>query len=355
MTRRLSPADLEPIAIGAALLGSGGGGSPAYDMMAAQCQMERSGAVRLLSVEDLKPDDLVVPLAYMGSPLIGLEKLGNGQDLLALLSEVERFYGRLPTALMPGEIGGSNAFAPLLASALTGIPVLDADTIGRAFPELQMSTCNLCRVSPNPAFLSDHRGQTVVLRMETGEELERVARQVTVAMGSSAALAFYLMDGSQAKASVVPGSLTRAYNLGRALLAARQENADPIGALLEAAKGARMLGRGRIVDVRQEMVDGFLQGLAILSTTDGEWTVVYQNEYLAAYCEGRRVACTPDILALVDEELGEAIFSETVAFGQRVALIVLPAPEIWTTPEGLRLVGPQAFQHLVMETEYARV
>ena len=42
---------------------------------------------------------------------------------------------------MPAETGGINSFAPLVAGANLGLPVLDADGMGRAFPELQV--CHL--------------------------------------------------------------------------------------------------------------------------------------------------------------------------------------------------------------------
>ena len=39
---------------------------------------------------------------------------------------------------MPVETGGINSFAPLIAGAKVGLPVMDADGMGKAFPELQV-------------------------------------------------------------------------------------------------------------------------------------------------------------------------------------------------------------------------
>ena len=44
------------------------------------------------------------------------------------------------TALISNEIGGSNSLEPLIPAAITGLPVVDADGMGRAFPEIQMKT-----------------------------------------------------------------------------------------------------------------------------------------------------------------------------------------------------------------------
>ena len=40
---------------------------------------------------------------------------------------------------MSGEVGGGNGLESLFVGALTGLPVVDADFMGRAFPELQVS------------------------------------------------------------------------------------------------------------------------------------------------------------------------------------------------------------------------
>ena len=39
---------------------------------------------------------------------------------------------------MCAEVGGFNSFEPLVTGARANLPVLDADGMGRAFPELQV-------------------------------------------------------------------------------------------------------------------------------------------------------------------------------------------------------------------------
>ena len=57
-----------------------------------------------------------------------------------LCTAVERGAGVKATALMTDEIGGSNAMEPMVTGALAGLPVVDVDAMGRAFPEAQMNT-----------------------------------------------------------------------------------------------------------------------------------------------------------------------------------------------------------------------
>ena len=53
----------------------------------------------------------------------------------------------------------------------------------------------------------------------------------------------------------------------------------------------------------------------------------------------------PDIICLMDSETGEAVGTETLRYGQRISVIALPAPPVLSTPEGLALVGPRAFNY----------
>ena len=135
-------------------------------LLMAKQYMLQYGPVNVISVEELKGDDLVVPLSMMGAPLINMERILSGKELDALLTTVERRLGRKPTVLMAAEIGGANAITPLLIAAKWGIPVLDADMIGRAFPELQMSSCYLKGLKPTPAVMADCLGNTVVIETE---------------------------------------------------------------------------------------------------------------------------------------------------------------------------------------------
>ncbi len=141
--KQLSIDDLEDLKLGSAILGSGGGGDPSYAILMAKYLMEKYGPLRTITVNELKEDDLVVPLSIMGAPLINMERLLSGNELDILLKRIEERLQRKPTVLMAAEIGGANAFTPLLAAAKSGLPILDADMIGRAFPELQMSSCYL--------------------------------------------------------------------------------------------------------------------------------------------------------------------------------------------------------------------
>ena len=324
---------LDDLALGATLLGSGGGGDPSYELLMARQAFERYGPPELVDLADVPDDALVVPIAFMGAPLVSMERLPSGREYTAILKRIESYLGRPATHLVAAEIGGANAFTPLIAGAIAGLPVIDADTLGRAFPELQMSSCYLNGISPTPAFLSDPMGRTDVVAINDAVEMEKRCREICVKMGSSAAVAVYLMNGAQAKKALIPGTVTQALALGESM---KREG-------LSGIPNGRLLGAGVVVDIEQSIQDGFLNGTFTLDNQDLPIIVEYQNEFLAATQGTSMLACTPDLIIPVEEETGQPVTSESLQYGLRVELLSLPSPAIWRTPEGLSLVGPQSF------------
>jgi uncharacterized protein len=311
---------LDDLARGAAILGSGGGGSPSYNRLITERMIDIYGPIRLLSIDELAHDAVVVPVAFMGAPLVALERIPSGREFEAIFSKM----AKQPTVLMAAEIGGANAFTPLWIAAKLGIPVLDADTIGRAFPELQMSTCTLFGISSSPTYLADDFGNVVEIHSENPRTVETFARQITVTMGSRAAVALYIMSGKQAKEAVVAGSVTKAIEMG-------------------SNHQGTLLASGMIGDVNHKVDRGFLLGTTLLHTNEGDYELDYQNEFLRVRLGKRPVALTPDIITLIEQDTGHPITTANLQYGLRVDLFIFEAPPIWKTPKGMALAGPKVF------------
>ena len=73
--RQITADDLDDIARGAAVLGTGGGGDPYIGKLMAQGTLRRRGDVNLLDPMELADDDLVIPTAMMGAPTVMVEKM----------------------------------------------------------------------------------------------------------------------------------------------------------------------------------------------------------------------------------------------------------------------------------------
>lgn len=346
--------DLDDLAIGAAILGSGGGGETLYPYMMARQVMEKYGTTNLLSPSELKPNDFIVPIGMIGAPLAEIEKIANGDEFSILIKLLEETVGRKVTAIMPFEIGGGNAFTPFWIAPILGLPILDADAMGRAFPESQMSSVGLLEAPCSPGVITDPMGNSVVIYPNSCFALEKISRQTTIAMGSWACSGMYPLNAEQAKTMTFQKSITRALSIGKAYRESKQMGKDPLGAILSSCKGV-LIGSGKITDIDRAISKGFLKGHVIIQNKNTQIEILIQNEFLLAKVNGKVVATTPDILGVIEMETGQPITSDTLQYGLKVNLIAIPSPPLWTTPKGLSLVGPRHFGYEIDYIPFSKI
>lgn len=344
---RLSEADVAAIATGAAILGTGGGGNPYIGSLRAREQLRAGRVIEVLPLASLADDAVVVSLGGIGAPVVGIEKIERGDECYQALRRLEAYLGVRADALIASEVGGSNSLEPMIAAALADIPVVDGDGMGRAFPEVQMTTFSIYGHEPWPAALADEKGNAVLFtRLHDMFWLERLARTATVDMGAAAGLALAPMTGAFVKRTAVPDTLSLAFELGRSLARARADRVDP-AQRVATALGGRLLLRGKIVDVRRELRGGFSVGRVRLEGTDADAgiraEIDVQNENLVFRQGGHVQASVPDLIVVLDADSGQPITTEVLRFGLRVAVLAFPCHPLLGTEEALAVVGPAAF------------
>ena len=339
---------LDALEIGAGILGTGGGGNPYLGKIEALQQLKADRIIQVVSLDEIGDDAFVTTVGGMGSPTVGIERVGRGDECVRAMRALERHLGRHFTHVIPGEIGGSNSMRPMIVAAQTGLPVIDGDGMGRAFPELQMDTFSIYGVAPTPGTLADPRGHEVIFdRISDPVTLERYARAVTIQMGGAAGYAFPPMTADEVRRTAIPGTVSLAIEIGRAVLAARTALTNPVDAALSVAGGLRLF-HGKIVDVERRLLGGFARGVLQLEGSGLDagraLRIDFQNENLIARTDdGEILAVVPDLICLVDEDSAEPITTEIVRYGLQVVVLGIPAPEMLKTPEALRVIGPRAF------------
>ena len=348
---RLELDDLGDLARGAAFLGTGGGGDPYIGRLMVEPAMREGRTVEIIDLEALPDDALIIPTAMMGAPTVIVEKLPSGEEAVASLKKLEAFLGRSAYATMPVEVGGINSTMPLVVGAQLGLPIVDADGMGRAFPELQMETFAVYGVPGAPMAVSNEYGDSALIETADNKMLEWLARGVTIRMGGTSFIAEYAMDGATAKRTSVPGTLSLAIRIGACIRAAREAHADPFAALLELLPTTpyafgKIIFQGKIADLLRETTQGFARGRVRIAGLEG-WTgtleIDIQNENLVARHGGEIKAIVPDLICVLDSETAEPITTETLRYGQRVTVMGVAVPPIMRTPEALAVFGPAGF------------
>ncbi|AEF95324.1 protein of unknown function DUF917 [Desulfotomaculum nigrificans CO-1-SRB] len=344
--RTLDVQAIEDIALGAAVLGTGGGGDPYVGKLMAIQAIEEFGPIKLLEPNEVPDDALIVPTAMMGAPTVLVEKVPNGEEVIGAFHSLESYLKQPVYATIPIEAGGVNSMIPLALAARLGIPVVDTDGMGRAFPELQMVTFHLHGISATPMVLCDEKGNNIMLNTVDNVWTERLARNATVVMGGSVMLAIYPMTGSQLKQSGIHGIVTLTEKIGRAIRESKSQRLDPVQTVLQVTGGFELF-RGKVTDVARKTVGGFARGESKLEGIDGykgeTMTLNFQNEHLIARTEAEVLATTPDLIAVLDVETGRPITTEGLRYGARAVVIGIPCNPQWRTDKGLATVGPRYF------------
>jgi len=241
--------------------------------------------------------------------------------------------------ILVGPMGAGKTSVGRHLAGLLGLPLVDADGMGRAFPEGPQVSMHVAGLAPEPVFLADEHGNVVSLGERDGDWYERIVRSIVVAFGGQAFGADFVMPASIARGAVVHGTVSLALRLGRAL------RTGGLPALVEAS-GGFVLATGTVADVERRTTGGFARGVVTLvDEGTARVTVHVQNENLLVERDGRPLAIVPDLIVLVDDATGTAVPTERVRFGQRLSVVGIPCAPVWRTEGGLAVAGPAAFDH----------
>lgn len=355
MSWEITVDDLSAIAIGAGVLGTGGGGDPYLSQLQLREMLENGKNVEVITADDVADESQGCGIGGMGAPTIGIEKLPAGDEMYDAVKSLEDHFHTDFSFLVVGEIGGGNAIESLIAGAASGLPVIDADPMGRAFPELQMDTFMINGVSPSPFGLADGLGNSSVLHVADPYTAERMGRALTIEMGGTSALALPAITGKQVKDFGIHGTLSLCLKIGNAILEAKKEKSDVIQKINTFYPVDRLF-TGKVVDVNRQITGGFAKGEVVLEGledfTGSEMRIQIQNEFLMSYRNGEPVAMVPDLISMLDAENELPIGTEALRYGLRLNVLGMPASEKLMTEKALKVIGPRAFGY---DVDYRRL
>jgi DUF917 family protein len=301
----------------------------------------------LIRLEELAEDALVLSIGGIGAPAVSIEKLEEGTEGERVLRGLEEFLRVKIDALISAEIGGGNGLEPMITAAALDLPVVDADGMGRAFPEMQMTTFSIYGHRSTPAAICDEHGNLVLFRHTVSEVwFERLARATVVAMGGTAIGAEAPMRGRYVKQAGVPGTVSQAMRLGHLVLEANRAHVSAIPKICAEERGVHLIN-AKIVDLKRHLRGGFSVGTLVLEGIDeyagSSARIDFQNEFLTFERAGRTEVSVPDLIVILDVDTGHAITTDVLRYGQRIAVLALPCHPLLRTPEALAVVGPSAF------------
>ncbi|GKU08117.1 hydantoin utilization protein a [Fusarium langsethiae] len=367
----LSEVDLEMIATGCGVLGTGGGGPTHHEYLKSLDALRKNPEkkMRVISPKALNDDAMVCFGSWYGSPSVINERIAGGNEIVTGINAVNKVVGNKTfDGMYIDEIGGGNGMSAFPSAVHFDVPVVDGDAMGRAYPTMYHATFSVYGHSLTPCVLSDARGNvSVVMSTDTPMRLESLLRTTTIELGLGCAVCANPLPGSVIKSHGVPNTVSQAWYLGRAVHNARRKKTSYVDAIFDVCAG-KLLFTGKIVDVRRYIGGGYTMGSVVIAPLSGDerethgsskqsitsgdkhMVIPFQNEYLYAALsdadgseESQEVVCTvPDLISILGQD-GEGIGSQDLRYGLRVNVVALPAHPLWKTDKGMKVGGPEGF------------
>ena len=258
--------DIKDFVRGCTFYGTGGGGLPENGVKSLMTQLKAGKEIGWVDINEI-PDDAYVACTFlMGSiapltPEVKEEMKGFGliepkytdsETLAQAVKELSEYTGKEISAIVPIELGGANTPGGVAAALINNIPVVDGDYTGRAIPEIQQTTPYLNDKVLWPISSVDLWGNVAIIKDGINYRMvERIGKILSVAAYSMTGDVGFLMTGKEMKESIIGGTLTECYEVGKLIRETRESNGDPVKAIVEELDGY-ILTKGKVINKETE-------------------------------------------------------------------------------------------------------
>jgi DUF917 family protein len=346
--RQLTPEDVGHLATGATFLACCIDPTTIYIYEEMIRTAMSTKPLTLLSIDDLAPDELIVSVGMVTQGMFAAELPPVGDEFLGCLRIIEAKLDRKVSAIFPLAAANMNGIVPLLLGIQSGLPVVDADPMGRVLPLISQTTLNLGGVGISPIAVMGVTGEQALVEANNAERAETLVRGLVTELGGWAATAMYPCTVQQMREHGVIGSITRMIEIGCILNTT--DSAERKHAGLSELFGSRRVTRARVTEL-----EGFSRttdlgmpaqpsSVTLVDETIGRVIrLEIQNEILLVLFDGAVVAAVPDIVTMLDPRDGSVVNLDSLRLGSMIDLWIVLADDRWYTSEGLQLAGPRAF------------
>jgi DUF917 family protein len=342
MGRKLEKAELLEILTGATYLAGGGGGS-LFLGERILANLEKNGPVglELYDVEEMEDGTYGAMAACLGSPKSITAPDVSFTDTVSafkgLQADLKR-EGKDLKYVYSGEYGGLNTCVAMYISIVNGTPMLDLDSNVRAVPELNTGLTPIYGFPPYPVVLANEAGDVCVVRTADPNDstgAETIARQLCMAYGMKIGFSTWAVSKDDIQKYLVPGTLTRAQKVGKAIHEAKSVKTDPVAAVAKEIE-LREICRGKVEKVDLTSRDGFDFGVTTVGAEDGKYAIHFKNENMAVFNpDGKVVLTVPETVAMINLDTCAPLTNADVEEGMTISFAAVPAQEPWwRIPDG---------------------
>ncbi|HIE23467.1 MAG TPA: DUF917 domain-containing protein [Candidatus Korarchaeota archaeon] len=355
--RTLTSDEVEDLIFGAEILGCGGGGSVELALDILKQAEERGLNLKIALLDEIKEDSLVFIVSRVGG---GVEEdikkrverypMKIERPELEAVKELAKFLGKKPEAILASEIGAGNMLLPLFVAASLDMVTIDGDACGRAKPEIAISTTHVKGIPIAPLAAVTPFGDVAIIKTVLNDyTAEDISRQIAVASGGTCGVARCPATPRQLKGGIVEGTISRCIEIGRRIKEALKSGEDPIKAFVETTEGKEIF-RGVVRSWNREERRAFMWGSIDIEGKGGyeghKLKIFFKNEFLISWLDGKPYVTCPDLICVIDIETGRGMSNWgdlRKNLGKDVAVVGVPAADIWRCERGIEIFGPKHF------------
>lgn len=314
----------------------------------------RVGRPRLIELSSLRDDEYVVCVSAVGAPAAS-DSVPSLSDFALALQLLERLLGRKIGGLMTNENGALSTLNAYMASAVSGVPVVDLAANGRAHPTTTMGAMGL-------ELVPDYESMQVVIATDGAsgsvsqiavrgslEAAGRVVRDAAAQAGGLVIVARNPVPVGYAREAGVEGALAEAIRIGKQMLSARPQGTEALRAAIKEAAHMRSIGTGSVRSHELLTEQGFDAGVVTVAGDDGKtYELSFLNEFMTVEAIadggiGPRLATFPDLIVLLDVDTGLPLTTAHVQTDMRVEIAVAPSESLLL---GRGMTNPDLFRVL---------
>ena len=344
---------------GCTFYATGGGGLPENGIESLMSEINVKGFVQITDISEIPDDAVAVCPFLMGSiaphdEATLKEMAGFGfidgvnkekARLAKAIQELEAYTGVKTTVVVPIELAGANTSGPISAGSSLGMMAVDGDYCGRAIPEILQITPYLYDRKWLPVASVDEWDNVCIIKKATNlRVVERIGKLISAGAYGLAGQAGFIMSGKELKETVIAGTLSKSYELGKFIREAQEAHLDHIPQKIAEKVGGWVLAEGKRTDFEDEDRIGYYWGTTTIQSDAGdEYKIWFKNENHVCWKNGEPFVSSPDLICVVDRHTGEPIPNPKMRQAQEVAIIVLPCDERLRQEKIKKVLDPQYF------------
>ena len=329
MGRILAEKDVEAAVKGGSIYAAGGGGWSDHGRMLGIAAVN-AGKPELVSVDELDPNVWVATAAAIGAPASTTPWEMRGVDYVRAIQLLQDELGEPLAGLIIGQNGKSSTLNAWLPSAILGVKVVDAAGDIRAHPTGDMGSLGMAG-SPVPTIQTAAGGNRaansyieLVVRGATAR-VSPVLRTAADQSGGFIASCRNPLRASYVKANAALGAISKALDLGEAIIAAQRRGGPAVIDAICKTTGGHILCDGVIT--KKDVVytpEAFDIGAVTIQQGGATHTLRVMNEYMAVDGpDGERLATFPSVITTLSPD-GEALSVGELREGMKVLVLHVP-------------------------------